>query len=372
MGLHATLTSNAEQTSLGQTRLRKQIFSLLERYDTLVTQANEHYKACCQEAEQQNLKKAETASYALFQEILKERQEMASVIQHTGKPSVIAAMAEDMGISLEMLNKDSRAYDREKSFEPREEDHEGKPIFSVPAETRTDKGQRTLIPADDPFLAKREAFEKSRFALNQEWCEKFHFYQTYKRFPNPDELADTWWQAERLTAIEGRLFHRNQLNGVSTYIPDLSQKARQEFLKNTDITPEVKETIKIAHLKENQIVQVEQHILFHRDKTGEDTTIARIQEIIEAIKIHAESRDNSKEIDDSSLLSKPYVHLMEQQEILADKTKHRSIEGGKEASGFLTHKDDKVASLNLQISRTVEFEQDCQQRDVDRGRGMSV
>jgi hypothetical protein len=91
----------------------REIYSFLERYDDLMVQSKVHYRECCQEAEEQKTPKEETTSYPLFQEAFKERLQLASVIQQTTKSSLIAIMAEDMGISLHTLNKDSRAYDME-------------------------------------------------------------------------------------------------------------------------------------------------------------------------------------------------------------------------------------------------------------------
>lgn len=98
---YAQLTSDEE----------RQVYSLLERYDDLHTQIKAHYKACCQEAENQDIKKEETASYHLFQETLKERHELASVIQQKERPHIVANIAEDMGISKSMLNKDSHSHE---------------------------------------------------------------------------------------------------------------------------------------------------------------------------------------------------------------------------------------------------------------------
>ncbi len=366
---YANLTNNTE----------KRVFSLLERYGTLVTQSNRHYSACCQEAEQQGIKKEETASYALFQEVLKERQEMASVIQKASKPSLIAGIAEDMGVSLQTLNKDRQAYDRGLSSKPKEEDIEvlGKSPLSVPANELGDKSQDKPLQKDDLSLAKREQFEQGRISLNQEWIEKFHFYQTYKRFPNPDELADTWWQAERLTAIEGRLYHQNLKQGISKHLETLRNAARKEFIEKkslslSNLSVEVQRILKTAPLREFQIAQVEEHILFYQDKTGEDPTAINIQEIIEVVKMHTENMDNYKGSDDISRLLRPYVQLMEQQKILADRTKYRSLENGKEVSGYLDNKHDKISKLNLQITRSLQLRNDCQQREIDRGRGMET
>ncbi|MCE3230503.1 MAG: hypothetical protein K0R52_431 [Alphaproteobacteria bacterium] len=604
----------------------KKIFSLLEQYNDMVIQSNRHYSACFQEAEEQGIKKEKTASYALFQEVLKDRQKTASLIQHAGSPHLIEWIAEELGVTLKTLDKDCRDYDTRlknlamlsqpqnqeirPSFKAKEEEPEWKPILPVPqsapplpdqsnyykredmrhaykdaqgnllgyvvrlvdrktgkketppitwcvnkegehrwkwkgfgddnrslygldrlaqhpdkpvlvvegektadiaqkrlpefvviswiggtgaphksnweplkgkavaiwpdndfdgkglkaaqkvqeiifghneatAVGEEDQGRSTghvgivILPEgvlentwdladdlptgwtmdtvrqmikealtpqdksmatdddvqsnlshgeaplvkdseallkeekikpfhkDDPLLEKREQFEQGRFLLNQEWCEKFHFYEVHGRFPNPDELADTWWQAERLTAIEGRLYHQNLTRGVSIALADLCQEARQAFLKSGNITSEAKETINAALLRHSQAGQVEQHILFHKDRTGSDPSLVRIQEIIEAVKEH-EGTGNFQVSNDVSRFSNQYLHLIEQQEILAVRMEQRSFEGGKETSSFLDNKDNKIAKLNLQITRTLEFERDCQQREVDKARGLSI
>ena len=53
---------------------------------------------------------------------------------------------------------------------------------------------------------KRQQFEKDRLPLNQEYCSHFEFFHKNGSFPEINEMGWTYWQAERLTAIEGRLY----------------------------------------------------------------------------------------------------------------------------------------------------------------------
>lgn len=122
------------QFSALETEEERHLFGSVYAYKVASTRADGHYRSCCQEAEQQNLKKTETASYLLFQEALKERQKIASVIEQTGKPNLFASIAEDMGVSIEKLSKDRQAYDRGQSLKLKEEETQakGKPILPVP------------------------------------------------------------------------------------------------------------------------------------------------------------------------------------------------------------------------------------------------
>jgi hypothetical protein len=239
--------------------------------------------------------------------------------------------------------------------------------------------------AVDRLLARRKQFEGERIPLNQEWVAKFHFYQLHSRFPKPEELESTWWQAERLTAIEGRIYHQNLKQGISMPLCNLRDAAREEFAQREvfqlqELPPEGQKLLNSTHLTTPQTFQVQQHILFHRDQTGELPLLSRIQDIINTVKAHTETHSGHEDqvtklpgSDDklaphAARLSRQYASLMEQQQLLSGRA---SAEGANAPAAFLLSKEDKMAQLTLQISSAIES-QNRRQHSRDRGRGIEM
>jgi ATP-dependent exoDNAse (exonuclease V) alpha subunit len=138
MATYASLTNDEE----------RRIFSFLAQYDDLIIQSNRHYSASFQEAEEQGIKKEQTASYALFHEVLTERQKIAVSIHHMAKPHLVEAMAEDMGVSLKTLAKDRRHYEikqgqKEMAEEIEEKNHEEQAQFQSQSQDQETKSSFT-------------------------------------------------------------------------------------------------------------------------------------------------------------------------------------------------------------------------------------
>jgi ATP-dependent exoDNAse (exonuclease V) alpha subunit len=271
--------------------------------------------------------------------------------------------------------------ERNESFTPE------KPSSIAPESSHQTAKASRVSKAADRLFAKREQFEKERMPLNQEWIAKFHFYQTNGRFPKPEELEATWWQAERLTAIEGRIYHQGLKQGSFMPISDLRDAAREEFAKREvfqlqEQSTEGQKLLKTTYLTESQALQVQQHILFHQDQTGELPSVSRIHDIINAVKAHAEMRggqgDQAAKLPDSDAqlappasaarFSRQYASLMEQQQLLSGRT---STDAAKAPTAFLSSTDDKMVQLTLQVSSAIES-QNRRQRSKDRGRGMEI
>jgi hypothetical protein len=168
-------------------------------------------------------------------------------------------------------------------------------------------------------------------------------------------------------------------------LSDLRDAAREEFIKREvfqlqELSQEGQNLLKNAQLAAPQALQVQQHILFHQDQTGELPSLSRVQDIINAVKTHAETHgsheDQAARLPDSNdklalptaRLSKQYASLMEQQQFLSSET---STDATRIPTAFLSSKNDKMTQLTLQISSAIES-QNRRQRSRDRGRGMET
>lgn len=361
-----------------ETEEDRHLFERIYEYKVKSAKANEIYRQCVHDRDQSNIKITENPLYESYLAAVANRNERAAALLSCDDWDKCLAIAEHLEVTLDEDKMIAQFEDHRLRILPSHLSQASSghttsldkdiPLPQEVADSLNPEDQRTSPPTMDPFLEKRTQFEKSRFALNQEWCAKFHFYEIHKRFPHPDELAHTWWQAERLTAIEGRLYQRNLEQGFSPNPADLCQEARQAFLKNTDLTSEAKALIKAAGLEENQMAQATQHLLFYKDKTGENPTRARIQEIIEVVKTHAEAKGQEQGVSEASRFSKTYSDLMEQREILI--RRYKSVDANVQSNNFLANMEDKLVSLNQQINRNLEFMRDHYQREIDRGHGM--
>jgi ATP-dependent exoDNAse (exonuclease V) alpha subunit len=145
---------------------------------------------------------------------------------------------------------------------------------------------------------KQEKFEKSRLSFHQEWCAQLGFFVQHRRFPNKDkEIAAAWWQGERLTAIEGRLYREALERKEEPDEKQLTLDARVELTKNQKAPSHILALGKASELDKNQLKQFEQHVLIHQDKTGLLPKPSDLGALCQAIKVRsqimeAEGADN--------------------------------------------------------------------------------
>ena len=133
---------------------------------------------------------------------------------------------------------------------------------------------------------KQEKFEKSRLSFHQEWSAQLGFFVQHRRFPNKGkEIAFAWWQGERLTAIEGRLYREALERKEEPDDKQLTLDARTELAKNQKAPSHIMTLGKASDLDKAQLKQFEQHVLTHQDKTGQLPTPSDLDLLCQAIKV---------------------------------------------------------------------------------------
>jgi len=153
----------------------------------------------------------------------------------------------------------------------------------------TYKETKTSFSQKDTFFEKREAFEKSRLPINQEWCAHLGFFVQHKRFPNKGkEIAAAWWQGERLTTIEGRLYRETLQRKEEPDEKQLTLDARTELAKNQKAPAHIMTLGKSSDLDKVQLKQFEQHVLIHQDKTGQLPKPSDLDTLCQAIKVRSQ------------------------------------------------------------------------------------
>jgi Ti-type conjugative transfer relaxase TraA len=172
---------------------------------------------------------------------------------------------------------------------------------------------------------KRQQYEKERLSANQDYCSHIGFSLQNNRFPEAHEIGWAYWQGERLTAIEGRLY-REALKGDKTIDrKDLIQQARKELSKNQAAPDYIMVFGKASHLTDQRLEQFEQHVLMHQDKTGRVPEPVDLAHICKAITSHDQlmgrkGKEMAKIMPNLSKMSENpdiYRILIEQQAILA-------------------------------------------------------
>lgn len=232
----------------------------------------------------------------------------------------------------------------------------------------------------DPFAQKREQFEKERLPFHQEWCAHLGFFQHHKRFPeNESEMSAAYWQGERLTAIEGRLYGEALKAGKKKIDEEkLTLQARAELAKNQVAPDPVLVFGKASDLTEPQLKQFEQHVLLYRDKTGQLPRPSDMNSICQVIQVHAQVREtegfkdkvegqesshtqpqnspeNSLQKNPGSPTSDNYRTLIEQQALL-----RHSI--NRERTGNIQEKLDLKTEASTQLFKSKEIQEFCADR----------
>jgi Ti-type conjugative transfer relaxase TraA len=136
---------------------------------------------------------------------------------------------------------------------------------------------------------RRELFEKARLPINQEWCATLGFMMQHRRFPDTaEELNAAWWQGERLTAIEGRLYKEALEGKKKVDEKQLTIQARKELAKNQVAPGYILAFGKASDLAESQVKQLEQHVLMHQDRTGNIPASADLDALCRVIRMHSQ------------------------------------------------------------------------------------
>lgn len=167
--------------------------------------------------------------------------------------------------------------------------------FDISEETRSKEvfkthdsnSKETTIFAVRELDHKRIDFDLERLSFHQKWCAKMGFMQQHKRLPrSAEELNTAYWQGERLTVIEGRLYKQALELGKEVKPDDLIQQAREELYKHQKAPDNIMAFAKASELTPHQQEQFEQHVLMHRYKTGSIPTPSDLKAICQAIETH--------------------------------------------------------------------------------------
>lgn len=138
-------------------------------------------------------------------------------------------------------------------------------------------------------MRKQEKFEKGRLAFHQEWCAHLGFFAQHSRFPDKEkEIAAAWWQGERLTAIEGRLYREALERKEEPDDKQLTLVARAELAKNQKAPGHIMTLGKASDLDKAQLKQLEQHVLMHQDRTGQLPDPSGLDVLCHAIRIRSQ------------------------------------------------------------------------------------
>jgi len=133
-----------------------------------------------------------------------------------------------------------------------------------------EKQEKARLLKQQSIDVKRQEFEKEQLPFNQEWCTKLGFFFQHKRYPeDATEINTAYWQAERLTAIEGRIY-KGALEKGQRKVDDekIILKARDELKKNQAVPDFILTFGKASDLTDQQLKKFEQHVLVHQDKTN--------------------------------------------------------------------------------------------------------
>lgn len=169
---------------------------------------------------------------------------------------------------------------------------------------------------------KRQKFEKEHLPINQEWCAALGFMVQHKRLPEPHEIGWAYWQGERLTAIEGRLYGEKLEVGTKKIDEEkLTLQAREELSKNQVASDHIMAFARASKLTKAQLGQFEQHILMHRDKNGRVPEAGDLYHMCKAVKAHDQimGQDISHSFNSPKMVENPDIYrtLIEQQTVLA-------------------------------------------------------
>lgn len=203
----------------------------------------------------------------------------------------------------------------------------------------------------------------------------------HRRFPTKGkEIAIAWWQGERLTAIEGRLYREVLERKEEPDDEQLTLDARTELAKNQKAPSHIMSLGKASELDKNQLKQFEQHVLIHRDKTGQLPNASDLNTLCQAIKVRsqimeAEGTNNWANNQDATVAKTPdatsgektsektpdldiYRILIEQQAVLA-RTKG-------DGQNTLAKSEEMVAALQSRDAlHAHDIKDSCSQR-LDR------
>jgi hypothetical protein len=224
-----------------------------------------------------------------------------------------------------------------------------------------------------PLMRKQEKFEKGRLAFHQEWCAHLGFFMEHRRFPDKGkEIAAAWWQGERLTAIEGRLYREALERKEEPDDKRLTLEARAELARNQKVPGHIITLGKASDLDKAQLKQFEQHVLMHQDRIGQLPKPSDLDALCQAIKLRSqimerEGVDNrtdrqgamATQTPDSSSGNKQsdktrdaapdmYRTLIEQQAVLAhiiDRGAANNVTGSEEITAALPSRDNLKVPL---------------------------
>lgn len=227
-----------------------------------------------------------------------------------------------------------------------------------------------------PLMRKQEKFEKGRLAFHQEWCAHLGFFMEHRRFPDKGkDIAAAWWQGERLTAIEGRLYREALERKEEPDDRQLTLEARAELAKNQKAPGHIMTLGKASDLDKAQLKQLEQHVLMHQDRTGQLPKPSDLDALCQAIKLRSqimerEGADNQADRQGAMAAKIPesgaqistktpdpapdmYRTLIEQQAVLAhitDKGRALNNVAGSEEMTAALQNDDNLKAPDLKSS----------------------
>jgi len=303
---------------------------------------------------------------------------------------------------------------------------EGMARDAVRREEQREDGREVPFPLSPPksqptdsLVGKGEGFERERLPANQDWCAGLGFMVRHGRFPNKrEELEEAWWQGERLTAIEGRLYREAFPKKKRVDLKELTLCARKELSQHQAVPGPILTFGRACDLTESQIGQLGQHALIHRDRTGQFPDPSGLEAICQTIRAHAEMAGGARAhekahghggrqgVPVSPAVSQPpqtqgarerspedaptktdYRALIEQQALLAHLS-NRGVEAGREGETALKgispglpkpHDlqkscSDRLRRMEKAVTSTQKFERDMKALDLSRQnqRGMDV
>jgi ATP-dependent exoDNAse (exonuclease V) alpha subunit len=183
---------------------------------------------------------------------------------------------------------------------------ETKPSRRGPSQTSSSEAPAKPSQPKDPLTKKREQFEKIRLPINQEFCANLGFLVHHRRLPRTaKELDAAYWQGERLTAIEGRLY-KEALKGKDKTIDEkaITTRARTELAQNQTAPRHVTVFGKASDLDKAQLKQLQQHALLHQDRTNQPPTSSDLDALCQAIKAHGRMMGIEESVKTDGTLNK--------------------------------------------------------------------
>jgi Ti-type conjugative transfer relaxase TraA len=282
---------------------------------------------------------AEDTDALWHQQKIQQGKDFWSAIKVTAKDifnKVLDRAQEDKGTKEEFLTFEDTEEMRSRDFFKDQASHQAKepPVAKGGAkasqsishdqpslETEKLEAKARLLKLESNNL-KRQQFEKERLPINQEWCATLGFMVQHKRLPEPHEIGWAYWQGERLTAIEGRLYGEKLEAGTKKIDEEkLTLQARGELSKNQAAPKYIMAVGHTSKLTQAQLKQFEQHILMRRDKTGRVPEPVDLDHICKAIKVHDQlmGQEIKQTINSPKMAENPdtYRILIEQQTVLA-------------------------------------------------------